>query len=704
MTIAIHPFDNQHIYLGTIENGIYETTDGGQYWEHMDSDSLEPTMREIAINPAGPDTIFAATVRGIFRSNDAGENWHRVQLPFGPNNEFRTISMSPFHPNIVLTGALSYIQKSTDGGASWNLIYVNNSIQDIEFDPQDTNRVYYASESAEYGKSIFRSDDLGDTWVNIHNDLDSVGMVQDMAIDPVDPQIIYLAQHVPFDSADRCLSKTTDGGQHWFDITPPGLYKKSLYNVTVLPSDHNTVFVCSWGNGVLRSTDAGVTWEPANSGIHGQYAENIVVDTISGTLYLGMLFDGIYRSTNNGGSWEKISYNISQGSCGSLALNCRSPDSIYVISGNGVYFSDDGTQTWGFSSIDPPISYGSVTAIILDPEEPDNIYAGYGASWAGDRGGTARSTDGGSSWSYSYSGLPFEVIPYAIGISRIENSPTWLFMATNRGVYQSDNLGDNWILVQGGLPGQFYCPVLVICPADNNTVIAATYNRTLFKTTDRGISWNEISLHMNANATEIVWDPINPEILYATFNLGDSLYKSTNGGFLVSGVAVNPLNTDNIFVFSHGQGVFISNDAGNSWDNFSNGLDPGFGYAYIQIDPIDTCRLFMSTSTYSVWSYTRTATGIVVDQSALPRDVTLRNYPNPFNSATTIEFALPEAGEVSLVVYDILGREVARPVSGYREAGWHSVTVDMDAAGSGVYFYRLTTDRTNISRAMILLK
>jgi hypothetical protein len=224
---------------------------------------------------------------------------------------------------------------------------------------------------------------------------------------------------------------------------------------------------------------------------------------------------------------------------------------------------------------------------------------------------------------------------------------------------------------------------------------------------------------MNANATEIVWDPINPEILYATFNLGDSLYKSTNGGqdwfditngipggdfFLVSGVAVNPLNTDNIFVFSHGQGVFISNDAGNSWNNFSEGLDPGFGYAYIQIDPVDTCRLFMSTSTYSVWSYTRTATGIVVDQSALPRDVTLRNYPNPFNSATTIEFALPEAGEVSLAIYDILGREVARPVSGYREAGQHSVTVDMDAAGSGVYFYRLTTDRTNISRAMILLK
>jgi hypothetical protein len=92
-------------------------------------------------------------------------------------------------------------------------------------------------------------------------------------------------------------------------------------------------------------------------------------------------------------------------------------------------------------------------------------------------------------------------------------------------------------------------------------------------------------------------------------------------------------------------------------------------------------------------------------REVLPKNYILsQNYPNPFNSSTTIEFALPEAEEVSLVIYDILGREVARPVSGYKEAGNHSVTIDMDKAGSGVYFYRLTTSKTSISRSMILLK
>jgi photosystem II stability/assembly factor-like uncharacterized protein len=702
MTIAIHPFDNQHIYLGTIENGIYETTNGGQYWEHINSDSLEPTMRVIAIHPTGPDTLFAATARGIFRSNNAGLNWNKIQLPFAPNDEFRTISISPFYPSIILTGSLSYMQKSTDGGANWNLIYVGTSIQDIEYDPLNQNRVYYVSEAANSGKSIFRSDDLGDTWVNIHNDLDS--MVQDLAIDPVDPQIIYLAQHVPFDSADRCLSKTTDGGQHWFDITPPELYRKSLNSVTVLPSAHNTIFACSWGNAVLRSTDGGGTWAPATNGLRGQNVERMLVDTTTGIIYLGTFFDGIYRSTNNGDSWEKISYNIPLGSCGPPGLNCRSPDSLYVLSGNGVYFSEDGTETWGYSSIDPPISYGNVTAIALDPEDPDYIYAGYASFWQAERGGTARSSDGGSSWSYSNSGLPSEITSYRIGISHVENSPDRLFLATNHGVYQSDDLGENWTLVQGGLPGQFYCPTLTVCPSNNNIILVATGFTNFYKSVDRGISWNEIIVPLNRDANKIVWDPIDPDIIYATFGSDEGIYKSTDGGqnwfdinnnlprddlFLVSGLAVNPLNPDNIFVFSHKKGVFISHNAGNSWNDFSEGLDPDFGFGHIQIDPTDTCRLFMSTSSHSVWSYTRTPTGTVFD---------------PFNSATTIEFALPEAGEVSLAIYDILGREVARPVSGYHEAGWHSVTVDMDNEGSGVYFYRLTTDRTNISRAMILLK
>jgi hypothetical protein len=72
---------------------------------------------------------------------------------------------------------------------------------------------------------------------------------------------------------------------------------------------------------------------------------------------------------------------------------------------------------------------------------------------------------------------------------------------------------------------------------------------------------------------------------------------------------------------------------------------------------------------------------------ALPTEYDmLPNYPNPFNPETEITFMLPEAGKVSLVIYDILGGEVERLVDGYRPAGVYNVTFDGSDLASGVYF------------------
>ncbi len=65
------------------------------------------------------------------------------------------------------------------------------------------------------------------------------------------------------------------------------------------------------------------------------------------------------------------------------------------------------------------------------------------------------------------------------------------------------------------------------------------------------------------------------------------------------------------------------------------------------------------------------------------------NYPNPFNSTTEIQYALPEAARVSIIVVDLLGREVARPVDGRQERGYHTAMIDGTAWSSGVYIYRM---------------
>ena len=81
-----------------------------------------------------------------------------------------------------------------------------------------------------------------------------------------------------------------------------------------------------------------------------------------------------------------------------------------------------------------------------------------------------------------------------------------------------------------------------------------------------------------------------------------------------------------------------------------------------------------------------------------------QNYPNPFNPATTISYSIPKESQVSLKIYDVMGREVDELVSGRQTAG--SYTVDFDAASlaSGTYFYKLTAGDFISVKKMVLLK
>jgi hypothetical protein len=78
--------------------------------------------------------------------------------------------------------------------------------------------------------------------------------------------------------------------------------------------------------------------------------------------------------------------------------------------------------------------------------------------------------------------------------------------------------------------------------------------------------------------------------------------------------------------------------------------------------------------------------------------------PNPFNPSASVKYTVPEAGEVNLSVFNLLGQEVAELVSGYREAGIHSVTFDASALPSGLYLARLTTAGQTQLHRMVLTK
>lgn len=93
------------------------------------------------------------------------------------------------------------------------------------------------------------------------------------------------------------------------------------------------------------------------------------------------------------------------------------------------------------------------------------------------------------------------------------------------------------------------------------------------------------------------------------------------------------------------------------------------------------------------------------DPSQIPERVVLdQNYPNPFNPTTHISFQLPDAGPVTLNIYDLTGRRVQQILPGTVQSGRHTILFDGSLLPSGVYFYNLRTENQNLTRTMTLIK
>ena len=146
---------------------------------------------------------------------------------------------------------------------------------------------------------------------------------------------------------------------------------------------------------------------------------------------------------------------------------------------------------------------------------------------------------------------------------------------------------------------------------------------------------------------------------------------------------------------------YIANVAAGGWSvgNITGGILPGDlvpaqdGKSAIFTGHAEGTATITATSgslvTISSGKITvRIPTGVAVESVPLTYAL-MQNFPNPFNPSTQINFDLPFAGHVSLIIYDVLGREVARLASGFHQAGHHSVTWNASRQSSGVYFYRL---------------
>ncbi len=172
------------------------------------------------------------------------------------------------------------------------------------------------------------------------------------------------------------------------------------------------------------------------------------------------------------------------------------------------------------------------------------------------------------------------------------------------------------------------------------------------------------------------------------FAIGGNLYQDVGGIYSSTNAGLN-WNLD----MSTGAEMFsydfkkISNDSIDMWCVGSTGSGSGY-----------IGKLFKVRIGYNL-------VGINNISNQIPNEYKLyQNYPNPFNSMTKIQWSMYNSGNVKLIIYDLQGKEMVTLVNGKYQAGNYEIKWDGNKYSSGIYFYKLITDRFTDTKKMVLLK
>jgi photosystem II stability/assembly factor-like uncharacterized protein len=726
MNIAINPINRNMIYVGVVGgNLVYGSIDSGVTWTAVSRPgTMSNTAQVLAVHPNAPETIYVATMHGIFKTENRGMEWSVISPPGYPYNDYGGFLMHPTHPNVLYTANnFGSRYKSIDGGRNWYEFNTSGrivAIEDFAVDPNNDSILYFTSGSMRFGLGVWKSTDMGENWFVIQNNMDSAGTGESVVVDPHDSNIIYVTKNAYDAPNNHCVYKSADAGTTWQGITPPTLTLRYVPDIDILPSNHNVLFICSNKEGVFKSEDAGLTWRHVNDGLQTLSTKTIEIDSVLGIIYLGTIYDGIYKSTDEGESWQKISQGINLSTFWGLAFS-PSPNTDINPVGKVCYQSSDSGRTWSYFAVGiPPIQ--EVSSLEIDRVISSQFYIATIHALTGfpfNDAGFFFSADTGTNWEYRGSGLPGNLDYWDMAISYIDSEARRIFLASDSGLYYSDNLGQNWSVCQNGLPvNDFYYKVGAAL--SNDSVIAAgNYDCVIYISSDRGESWLATSAVPGAGyLRELVFDPTNENILYVS-NESAGLFKSTNRGaswanitnnipphqyLSIGGLAINPENPQNLMVCSRPDGVFQSHNGGDSWETLNEGIDTSISAGQLAFFPGDTSKIIFASANRSIWSIYRTSGGIGDGNSTLPDNFSLTCYPNPFNQSVLIQYNLPYNTLINLDIYDIMGRKIQRLIGASQSAGAYHIYWNADDVSSGIYLARLQADGISKIIKLTLLK
>lgn len=548
-------------------------------------------------------------------------------------------------------GAWTFIGPATTGSMSGA-----GRLNCVRVHPTDPLKIYVGSPSG----GLWISADGGNTWTTNTDNLPSVIGCSDIAFDPANPNIMYMAtgDGDAGDNATVGVLKSTDGAQTWnkTGLTFAMGVGRTMSRVMVNPTN-GSILVVATSNGIYRSTDAGVTFTQATNTatglpVSGSFKDMEFKPGDANTMYASG--SEIFKSTNAGLTWTKVTSGVPAASGVSrmaIAVTLADPNVVYMIAGlpapnfgtEGFYKSSNsggsfakqstpsiGNQQWydlaiaANPSVANEILLGGQTEFVrntnggtgtwnnaiggMHVDFHDVIYTSGTTCYATSDGGVWKSTNAGAgSWQDLSEGLAIAQM-YGFGQSATTANlliQGWQDNGTNiyNGTWSATNIGGDGMLA------------LISHGSNSNMWGTSQYGRIMrsangggsFSTGTSGIT-EYTGAAPNPWVTEIVEDPTTANTLYCGFS---NVWKSTNGatswtklGTIGSGtvncqaIAAVPTTNGQTIWAAKGGTLYKTTNGGTTWIAQAGGL-PNGNISDIVVHPTDVNKAWVTFSGYS---------------------------------------------------------------------------------------------------------
>jgi len=410
LAVAGVPAEPLHFYFGSVNGGVWETTDAGRTWQPIFDSQPVGSIGALALAPSNPRIVYVGTGEadmrsdiaqgeGMYKSEDGGRTWRAIGL--ADSQQIGHIEVHPANPDIVFVAALGHpygpneqrgLYRSRDGGAHWDKVLGPNADTgaiDVLFEPGNPQIVYAAlwqtrrppwnvyPSSSGPGSGVYKSVDGGDHWTRITGGLpDGLGRVG-LAISPAAPGRVYAIVDAPVGGG---LYRSDDRGATWrLASGDHRLWQRGWYFGRIAIDPRNADRVWALNTIVLRSDNGGATFVPLKGDPTGDDFHEMWIDPAIPERQILGTDQGALVTQNGGRTWSSW-HNQPTAQFYHVVTDNRFPYFVYGSqqdSGAAGVPSrttrQNGINLTNFRELVPG---GESDNIAPDPTDPDVIYGG----------------------------------------------------------------------------------------------------------------------------------------------------------------------------------------------------------------------------------------------------------------------------------------------------------------------------------------